>query len=985
MSLSLITLVPPLYNIYNAYQDAYDRYGDKIYLNVLDPSMDSNRLKALGIRDGYAPRPVVASLVNTIVNNLNDYYNQKLFIKSEKENLKKQMRTYITIAIVLYTIISITVVLFIYFAQKYSKITDDQKRMFNTAYLWMTIGVLTIVFGFVIAIGISVRDRYDNVIDTTRKTDFDEKLNDLSALTALLDLAPSSFKTLLTQRRRVRPIVINTDFFKDKLLKFEGPYNTESQVIYYSVGKDVGASIKGEHDTFLQKICRGQLTKLPPFTNEKESKQSWKPVHMLRSIQLVDPIGQVNRINDAVTYFNGIMRKDYNPGEMLTDTMRQKIIDTIIAIFKHAGALTSNFVAHRTIDDRQDILKETVESALVCRQKCMANPQVGMSYYDSDTKVCYLLDPQNAQKTAFVYTGENSVNTNELYVKPVSCDIYLAGSKREFTDYPRLASETYKSDVSDTVLKNNQVGKIDTNNGNRLSNTSEVYESIETPVNYGNVLDGSTYTDAVQARQWRNLLAVRTDSDAILRNIISKNANFVIENRKAYLDTVVREIDRYDPAMKFQMDALAIDKILTGIFNASEPVYIDAKDKGTITDILNEVPIRRVILQERRANSNIKTGNDDTTSIHQYISSEELALNMSEMTQEDFVHKYMFYTSELFATSQGLYRLYKYYDSSQVVMSKTIKILKLLFICMLICSLILLIYNIVMELMKQQFDELSKAQRQLEKADEGSTERLTSAYMEIIIRFLLKWLSIGCIIVIVLVMLWAYKTRLANLYQYNYSVLEKNATIVRDNAKQIYQYIVDNIKQGNLVVYTGGLGMDLTVTQNTYDDLLAGISLDPDSKIVMTGVDVYDIHKKLYEAIEAFNKCNALFLGNDLNMPFPIYEVTIYGTILLMMLIVLIVIFFQLRPHQILQNLRRWNRMKIDMDNGFELKPLDPALCLDKGVTGPTADMIIQITTLALIPIVTILFATNMLSGSNNLPSALYGSALYRSNECYNL
>jgi len=911
------------------------------------------------------------------VNNLNAFYNQKVFIVSDKQNIQKQTKSYVIIAIVLYIVIAITIMGFLYFAQKYTHYKDERQKKYDDIYFYVMLVVFTIILMFVIAIGMAVQNRIEIITDSTRKVVFDETIGaGLSHLTMVTDIAPAFFKSDFTKKRlNLKALPLDRLFFK----RFDAnatTYVEERLVMYSQVANDIAVEFPGDKLAAAQLALQKGLLRVPPF-----GVGDWKPVRMLRSVQQIDPIGQLNRINDTITYFNGIIKKNYNTANVLTEETKQIIIDRIISIFQHAGALTTQFVAHNSVDRYS--IKEQVESASDCQQKCMANPATGLSYYDSQSKMCYLIDAQNAQKTPFIFAGENSLNTNEVYVKPVGYDIYIASGKTQFPDLPNLASETYKTNVTDSVLAVNQIGKIDAMNSNNISNTSEVYESIENPANYASIFEGSTLSDALQAQNSRHLIAMKADSDSILHNIVSKNANFLNENRKNYLDTIVKELNKYDPSSTFQMDALTIEKILTGIF-AGENKVIDQNQKGTITDILNEVPLRRVVLQDRKANMGIKTGLEDNTNIHQYISVEEFSMNMTKMSQENFVYKFLFHAYELFSTSQGLYKLYKFYDVSKKVTQKTALILTLLFICIMICSLILLIYNISMELLQEQMQKFSEKKRELERSDDGKSTTRTGEFAEILIRFLLKWFSIVCIITVILVMLWAYKTRLQKLHDYNYSVLERNAVIVRDNSRQIFQIIIDNIRAGKFLPYSGNPSTDL-VTIHSYDDVLLSLTIDPDLPVAIEGVDMYDLHKKLYEAIEAFNKCNALFLGNNVDMPFPTYEVTIYATILAMMLIILAVIYFQLKPIQVFDNIKRWNRMKIEMDNNIYPSTPDAVFCKEKGITGPTADLVVKVVTLALVPIATILFATNMLSGANNLSSALYGSALYRNNECYDL
>lgn len=952
MSLSYITLVQPLYNIYKAYQDVYDRYGRNVYLNVLfqdTPSMNK----------AHAPKSVVAGLVNTIVTNINAFYNQKINTFEQLESARSLTGSYVGVAISLVLVISILVVVFL-------AAVLDLKQFKNQVDFVKVVIVTILINAWTIAGAVLVKQRHTAYNDKVHNVSLDGYLSSPELSETIFKIAPSFVQAEITEKST--HIIMNKKFIKDiykaaSANNLSDVYGLHRLAIYVRAMEDASAPIDDEVRNYAYNTMRSApLMHVPPFEDP-----DWHPVLLLRAIQRIDPVGQLNRVGDAVAYLSGFVKKEYNTTTTLTEAVKEEIVERITTIFANTGVVSKEFMMHEAfLSTVQPV--ENIDSAPQCQIKCMESGNAVMSYFENNK--CYLVNDMHLSKPNLVYVQDKEKNPAELFVKPYPKKIKIASSA---TNLDAMASNTYPVTFDSSSLSINQIGSVGISDG--LLKATAGYESIEKPAKYWELFAGGEVVNATETRRRADLLTLETDTIAIVDREMLMKADFLNDNRYNYLEAITKELNRLDPSNTFVLDALTIDRIVNGIMEQS--TVVKSNQKGVIVDILNEVMHHR---QEVAGRPNHKDtdGSTDDGKKAKYITADEFVSKLSKMEQDEFVYKLFYYVYELTSTSNGLYGLYKYYDSSKEMTEKTVKLIQTSFMFIAVIGVILIVMNIMSDSYYETYPQWQEL-----KSKYGADKTISSQIFDLFVNFLIKWFSVVCILVVVLVILWAYKTRLEKIEQFNRDILDRNGNVIRDSSKKALQSLLDGVMMNQMIPVTDQATFPRHVSIHTYDHFLSSVSINHGKPVSTAGIDAKDIYIRIIDALDAYQKCNAIFLGNNIDIPFPYYEVTLYGTVIVMMLVILLVIFSKMKPSYIFESIKHLNRVKNDLSRNIIPDKLGFS-CDEKGTTGPTVDLVLRTVTMAIIPIVTILFATNLLSGANGLASALYGSAMYRNNECYN-
>jgi hypothetical protein len=253
--------------------------------------------------------------------------------------------------------------------------------------------------------------------------------------------------------------------------------------------------------------------------------------------------------------------------------------------------------------------------------------------------------------------------------------------------------------------------------------------------------------------------------------------------------------------------------------------------------------------------------------------------------------------------------------------------------------------------------------------------------------YALKWFLVISIILICIVVLFISAQRRRNIGFYNYDIMNRNANILVDESKSAFSTIIQDLKEQNISVASTGL-VDIGTLEinkyviDTFKDNIKGFSAD--SYVLIQNVDGTGLRNKLVEIIEAHDKCNALLFGSNIDMPFPLYEMSIYVFMITMVIICAMVLTFKMKPFSHLNKLQLYNRIKSNMKRHKHIHPREiDGICDDLDNLNADTDLIVKVLTVIMVPIATLLFVSQLLQSTSSLNTALYGSNLYRSNTCY--
>ena len=212
--------------------------------------------------------------------------------------------------------------------------------------------------------------------------------------------------------------------------------------------------------------------------------------------------------------------------------------------------------------------------------------------------------------------------------------------------------------------------------------------------------------------------------------------------------------------------------------------------------------------------------------------------------------------------------------------------------------------------------------------------------------------------------------------------MKRNGDILVTQSKSALDLILD-VPQ---VIAPSSNFPNATVEANIYfiDNLPA---MSSDQPIDLANVDTNGLRDKLADMVEAYDKCNALLFGANIQMPFPTYEISIYVFMIAMVIICMAILTFKLEPFKQLKNIRLWRRVIANHKRNKHAftEELEINMCDDPKDLAADTDLIVKILTVIMIPIATMLFTAQLISNTSALSSALYGSNLYRSNNCYNI
>lgn len=1022
MSLSIIPLTQPMYNIYRAYNEVFLRYGNEVYIDGL---IDKTPKPG-------APFNVVRSLAETYVDNLLAIYNTRVSIQIRTNSENRLGQFYMWVAIILLFGLQMGIQFAINSKRKFLENLNDTKKLheFMKYAILYRIAVL-IAFVFLLTLVVMSYTRKRDINNKIGQVNFGEGTLMTEHMSIVFDRFISApipksgarfckYRVLKAEKKQYIDLISYTKLFKYakegkvwKAIAGLSPAENARQAIFAYVLSQRGLSIVLDGITNRNIRFPGFYIAGDPYQGFKQmggassaAPRDGNPSRLLREIQAIDIIGQVNRVSDAVAYFKDLLAK--KGGQVGGANAESRIVDTLKKMFGERRLMSRNLIPVRL---HEDIIRSDLNNAQECIAACQSSPACVYSIYDVTTGTCALVNKDQVAKYPLFYVQDepDQFQQYEVYVKDKN-DIYLSHSKKASEIQGLASAMRFIDDRAHPGLEKEN-GCIYTADGGVCMGQN--YQS-EDSVNF-NIFKDSTIASLTKQQSH---FTVRTTTNALIDYEMSKNFSIIERNRDKFGDIVVDVITKADPSGSFVLDGGAISEIA----DAAASAYPEhaAEMKSMMIDILNEVPVRIARLAVAT-----EAETPDKRDLH-YATGTELVGKLSSMTPHEFSGKFLTHAYNLYSCGEGLQKMHRFYDYTTMDIQRGTTILALLATLVMLEGICYGIYfwfnnfpvfakeytrltNIIQKNTdrytglkttkrsnKEDGDDgeddievdpvqLSDAERQQLKENISMTESLRTG---LITDFWIKALAIAAAFIITTVLISVSSQRRQRIGMYNYDIMNKNGEIMSQSSKSLLSHIYDDIWYGKLMSDTERSALGFLVPDIYSIDVIKKNmgSFKNTGNVTVNDIDGRIYRDELVDIIEAHGKCNALLFGANLPMPFPSYEISIYIFMIVVVLLCGTVLTYKMKPIETLHNLRFWNKIKVNRNRNKMIVIEESKLTgIAPEKLGQDTDLIIKILTLVMIPIGTLLFASQLIKSTGDLGTTLYGSNLYRSNNCYDL
>lgn len=1004
MSLSILPLTQPMYNIYKAFNEVHKRYGNDVYVDCLIRPVSTPG----------APTNVVRSLAETYVDNLLALYNARVSVQKRVNSEMGLMNFYFALSIIILTglifLISHSITKYREMLLK-TRTPEEVQEQDKFLIIYRVAG--WIGYAFLLALAVLTYKRKVDIAKVIGKVNFSDSSSIISPemknvfgqfINASVAKGSKFCKYVLnresarTKRLEMRRFVELTPFTKlfkwDKGTKIWKPIAASSPI--QSSRQAIFAYVLSQRGVVIDMAAiSGSDMRFPGFDQENSS-----PSILYREIQAVDIIGQVTRLSDAVAFFKDFLAKKGGPvasadsGSASGNAMR--IVDSIKGLFAERKFMSRNLIPVRL---HESIMRNDLKTAQECMAAAQASPSCVYSVYNSLTGACALVNKDQVANFPLFYVKDdpNVVQPYEVFVKDKN-EIYLSHTMRIadlLKDPKGLTTAMRFVDDRETKL-DLESGCVYKADGGVCKGQN--YQSVVESINLDAIFHSNRYEDVAALLNKQddvNVFTVRTTTESLIDHAMSKGFAMMEKNRNQFGDIVVDIIKKADPSGNFVLDGDSI----TEIADAAGSAYPDhaAEMKSLITDVLNEVPVR---LARIAALAEMDTTDNRDM---RYVTGQELSDKLAAMNPHEFVTTFTTHLYNIYACSEGLRKMQRVYDYTIQDIERGTTILSLLATLVMLQGIVYGVYfgmtnypvyahadKEAADIIKTQ--EVALINSKMTEDEKRKTKEIITKQSDIrtglLTDFGIKALVVASAFIITTVLISMSAQRRQGIGMYNYDVMMRNGDILSQSSKTLLNHVYDDIWGGRLLYTSGEAPFGFLPTDiYSIDRIRKHIgSVKQDGHVMVNDIAGQLYRDELVDMIEAHEKCNALLFGANLPMPFPTYEISIYVFLIIVIAVCGAVLTYKMRPGTTLSNLKLWNRVKVNRNRNKMIVMSEINLSgEDPEELGKDTDLILKILTLIMIPIATLLFAGTLVKSTSDLQTTLYGSNLYRSNTCYDL
>lgn len=740
-------------------------------------------------------------------------------------------------------------------------------------------------------------------------------------------------------------------------------------------------------------VAKPHGTAVYPFI--RSEKMEIDPFVLKRELQSLDPFGQIGRMRDAMVFFQSFMLKK-NDGKYGADTSsalegdsRNAILDTVAKLLYGEFGLVSNM---RMLNEPESKPFESSEAE--CYKTCLQDPKCSVAKYDAAKKMCRNYNATEVQDPKKFGVAYDAQEANPLLVKY---------SDKRFDVLGAEVNTEYFSEIG--INKETDTG------------AGSCYAAMDP----GCVMDAMGNTWKIpNGKMPQPTLAFRNEGFAETQpsgRLVTtatelaktgQRAGVVTQIKDFLADDIVRVVVERDPNRTFlfsQDDINYITRKLTEMYGTEYSMYT-----GIVNDILSQVPDKLAKAYKEGEDGTMTA--DEKVMAKRYIPYDRFLEKLKDMSSKDWVVQFLHNANELRNASAGLLGLYNnfsepYNRKMQDFAEDQGYMTKICFgIFFGIAAVAYLVHDGIN--LKKCTGKAVKGvdcSGRINKFSMGNVANEVPGALSMWVDFGLKAAVIFMLVVIPIVLFHGQTQKNTDKFYYNRDVYTNNGRIVVNNADSIMTMIDEDYKNKAYTVIkeslnnrdtsymaykefkSGKIIVSPFSSEDRFDALVKRTKMDTATKFgLASGAkphNLEDVYLSLLQLMEAYEKCNNLFMLEEDDYPVPIVTLAVYGIAFVIILITLLIVMGMFKPHSNLYMYFSAKNMLNRIDKGYFVStvdvPMPPDAMTEWGKLVAKGAMIVIIT------ITVILLAILITGSANNFRGSLYGSELFRQSQCYDL
>jgi hypothetical protein len=1016
-------LVPPLLKGARLIEDMFNKYGGTIYL---DPKDDSS--------NGAKPSKVMnIDFLNNLGKAILEYQDKKAEFKKQKEDAKSSAIMYYVGFIVLWVIV---VCVLIWICRSEIKMNwafwMDDKWILSIKLCYLTIAIVLLIFvftlaGLVLQKNLKINDKTYNMVPV--------EMNEVKKMVDMMHSVDKSSGGIIRHVETTHPLMMyymgnGNATAQGMKIKYYGP-----RVLSEEDRRKCECAVKDIQETdFLEKCLPdkhkpgGKPLVYPFISDNDETFDGQREIHFFKlkeQLQSMDLYGQFNRISRASDFFRNFLLKENdekyaNTGAGINNSVKEQIRANIVKI------LSADFAEIN--DLRMDPKALSAVAALnrtQCYQSCLNDETCFASKFDENAKMCH-------QVKSKPINMEYDASNKERWLIKSSDEIAKVKGNTLNEDFVDM---TFSEDVvcDQESIKCLINGKTK-NMGARADNDAASYAEVFAGTLPGDhVMFTDTLANIVKANTGRaEYVTLLRDMkeyfvEAIVASILTADdtKTFVLEEQdiEIILNNVVTNLGQSGAQY-----ASAITDILGAV---PDKLLKAATAHGTTsaTGGMSQEALKRFVPYERFKEKLGELNSRD------FIV--DFVFNAEEMraTSDGLYDMYNNYNvSNVVA------------DYNNRIKTVTISFVAVLGALILCVSLLTSFYNhkqneeynnIVQSIAKNK-EEITKKYNSIKEKKDGANndndkstfddvdeakkdkklkkelESLHKAGSVLKNRKWGYWFSFGIsivlpvsIFIILYILVLSHQEKKKAVHVYNTSIMQKNADTVKQNAYSVINVLYSDLVESN------NYGIQRQNPDTSYKTnkslIIANISIDPtankgdmhasqifdtivksstvDGNVNLTfkqDVHTYELYLKLVSMLDAYEKCNGLFVLGDANVPLPLTELLVYGTMFIVTLLVVAYVIAKYEPFKHFANIRYWIKLSDRLQKGMPVPDNDMDEPMDMTEPAHVSTMMAFKFIMLIFGIIfVILFCKEMMDSSTNFKNSLYSDPRFANSECY--
>ncbi len=981
MSYSTSIVLPHLLKNAKAIEDMYNKYGSSIYYNPADD-------KSVGLKPSVA---INAAFMTNVADNLVKYYQAKQSMGSQLQSKKNTATFYFALMLIL-VVVPLLAVIVVMGYKLFNEVAKDGNEVKN-AVRWldkivqgilMIVVVLITVYIILLSVQIYKKNNtiyskmYANPVETDQ----------IAQLVSMFDIKSWNTDNGEMKVDTTSPLLVYT-YARNRpklTITLSDPKKYPNAGCQRFKGKNkVGLS---EKEVIQECEPLNQKGLVYPFVSKSDTLSTQiRPVELRKQLQSLDLYGQQARIRAASLYFKKLMFMEYDDkfkggGKQISAQMKLDILNRIVHILYGDFAVISDIVI--------DVKKANAIkcSKFECYSSCLSDENAVMAYYDDASRTGYIVThdvivagidisvPSRSQ-------GNQGSQGMELLVKSSNLVIPLSGTSPN-TDYIysnfKSSPEACKRDSKHCLMNKNK--------SNPLVAPADATD-------YKKVFSGNPDGVAVVYNEsLENIVKINRE--------LSNYGLLLTQLRAYFIDEIITQVITGDTTRTFTLEqsdiVFVLEKVIEKMGDVEGPKY-----KSILNDILTAVPpeLTKVYLRQEKADS------------IRFIPFDRFKEKIADMTSQDFVINFVYNAEELRASSKGLQMLNDVYNYKKTEEDAKMYIFSITIVFSMLIGLLCLAAYIINDVKQYNCDQTIQDFTKLHKEDNKKREASQKIWSYIVEKYIIKYVFILSFFTIVYFMLYGMKAKKESVYKYNQDIMETNSDIIVTNSSQVmellYQDMIKDkfgiskptedlsytknraLKKANITIDPLASLNDLQKQENAdweyFDVIVKNASVNSEIKLsVSEDSSLYEMYLKMMQMVSAYDKCNALFAMDDIKVPLPIMELTVYVVMLIISFVTILYVLSNFKPFEQFKNVVFLRKIMRRLKMGQQVSPIDVNdLSGMSTADNMNAMTMVKIIAAMLVVVFTVVFCTTIKSNGDQFISNLYGGQLYVNSECYKL